>query len=246
MRLFITSYHKSGTHQIMPALEADGNYIVDYSGNNLADVPERFKIDKVRFEDSQFGIENTSRKLATFLGPSFGHVTCLPEYVEALQAQPTKVLFNVRDPRDVIIAIYCKSREDHVAQYGTGLWNFFDEDAGCPIMEKPGREPITDLIEIEASRWPKWLPWIKQDFVRMVKYEDLRLNGLETLKEIAEWLEPHHVDPVACAMRLKPRPRNPTFRTGLIGEYKTAMEEYQIEMANDLLGDIIKTLGYEL
>ena len=45
IRLFLTSYQKSGTHQIMPALLIKED-IVDRSGNDMRDIPARYGASK--------------------------------------------------------------------------------------------------------------------------------------------------------------------------------------------------------
>jgi len=233
MRLFLTTYQKSGTHQIMPALRIMQD-IVDRSRNELTDLPARYgRSGLIHWE----GVEETCGYLRKFEGKNFGHVSYLPEYAEALQAQPTKVLLNVRDPRDVIISEYFSA--------GTGKWpNLYVEGYKKNIADLD--DPISELIEIAAVRWPKWLGWLNHDFVKMVKYEDLRLNPFETFMEIEEWLKPYEINGAFCAANVAPRPRNPTFRRGVPGEWKTGMTDEQKKLSEKLLGNIIEKLGYEV
>ena len=234
MRLFITSYQKSGTHQIMPSFDVQQD-IVDRSRNQLLDLPERYgRIGELDYD----GIKETSIRLSNFHWKAFGHVSYLPIYAKALQEiEPTKVLFNVRDPRDVVISEYYSS--------AYGEWpNLHIPEYKCSIAEL--EDPILELIRVAAVRWPKWLGWLQHDFVRKVKYEDLRLNGIEEIPKIVEWLKPYEVNAVECVARLKPRPLNPTFRRGVPGEWKTGMSDEQKELSKELLGDIITELGYEV
>lgn len=234
MRLFLTSYQKSGTHQIMPALDMVQD-IVDRSHNTLRDLPKRYGRNGDINHD---GVQETCHYLRAFDGRQFGHISYLSEYAEALQSRPTKVLFNFRDPRDVVIAEYYSVGKN-------GYPNLYIEEYGKNIADI--EDPITELIEIAAVRWPRWLGWLDHDFVMPVRYEELRLNGCETMEKIREWLLPYEIDPVEiCVKRLNPKPRNPTFRRGVPGEWKTGMTDEQKKLSEKLLGNIIEKLGYEV
>lgn len=233
-RLFLTSYQKSGTHQIMPALGIEQD-VIDRSRNELLDLPKRYG--RSGTLDTK-GIETTCKGLADFYDKAFGHISYLPVYAQALQLkEDTKVLFNVRDPRDTVIASYFSASK--------GKWpNLHIEEYGCNIADL--EDPISELIQVAAVRWLKWIGWIQHDFVKIVHYEDLRLNGAETMQEIAEWLLPYRIDVDECVARLSPRPKNPTFRRGVPGEWRTGMTDKQKALANKLLSDVIKLLGYEI
>jgi len=239
MRLFITSYQKSGTHQIMPAFEILED-VVDRSHNGTKDLPEYVGLKRTLCTE---GIEVTAKRLREFGGNLFGHISYLPEYAEAIQVQPTKVLFNVRDPRDVVVAEYHNILKVSEKDPRHALWNFTMASIGTDVLYSG--DPIKYLIEFAACRWPNWLGWLKHDFVLKVKYEDLRLNGLETLQKIGEWLAPEiKINPAWNFELLKPKRRNPTFRKGTPGDWKETFTDKHKEQAEKQLGDIIVKLGY--
>jgi len=237
MRLFITSYQKSGTHQIMPAFEVYQDIVVR-SHNGTKDLPDYVGLSKTLRLD---GVERTCKELREFGGWRFGHVSYLPEYAEAIQNQPTKVLFNVRDPRDVIVSeLYNIKKQKDPAH---GLWNF---RIGATDVLYSG-DPIYYLIEFASKRWPNWLGWLDHDFVYKVKYEDLRLNGLETLEGIRDFLAPEiKINPAWNFAHLKPRPQNPTFRKGIPEDWKAEFTNEHKKKAEKELGWIIEKLGYEI
>lgn len=242
MRLFITSYQKSGTHQIMPMFDNSRiPDVVDRSQNSLMNIPQRFGCPS---ELSEEGIQETVKQILNFPSRAFGHLSYLPEYEDAFRIIPTKVLFNIRDPRDVIIA----ELENGLKHKGGNVpaWlDFVDDKCGQRIFEK--YDPIPDLIEIAAARWPRWFGWLNCDFVMPVKYEDLRLNTLETTLKIFEFIAPHPAPDILSAIsRASPRPENPTFRRGVPGEWKERFTEKQKDMCEKLLGDIIERLGYRI
>lgn len=244
MRLFITSYQKSGTHQIMPAFGGMMKQIVGRAYVDMAAV-RGYGMTGINYD----GIPETCENLSTFERIAFGHLPYMKEYADALQAQPTKVLFNVRDPRDVVVAnyynilkIYYKAKPP--GKKGLGHLNLRDEVTGELVIKKA--DPIKALIEIESYRWPEWSGWLKHDFVMMVKYEDLRENPDETVQKIADFVAPYDVDVNAVVGNLKPRHDNPTFRAGRIGDWKKEFTDEHKKLAEKLLGKVIVKLGYEV
>lgn len=244
MRLFITSYQKSGTHQIMPMFSTPILHVVDRSWNCWIDVPERYRLNqKINWP----GVEETVRNLQTFRDGSskaFGHLSYLPEFAKVFERTKTKVLFNIRDPRDVVVAEYENAmRHYREGRKGSPLWNYLDGDDGKFLYEKD--DPISELIILAAARWPRWTGWLDHDFVMPVKYEDLRLKQKETIEKIIEFLNGFGCAPVHEMMRrAQPRQDNPTFRRGIPGEWKIKFEFHHIKLANELLRDIIERLGY--
>lgn len=239
-RLFITSYQKSGTHQIMPAFEITAD-IVDRSHNGTYTMPDYVGLKKTVCEE---GVQVTVKELEEFGGWKFGHISYLPEFANALQKQPTKVLFNVRDPRDVVVSEYYNMLKKAKKNPAHALWNFTLKDGKSVLYSG---DPIKHLIEFASCRWINWLGWMDHDFVYTMKYEDLRLNGLETLEKIKEFLLPEiRINPAWNLERAKPRPRNPTFRRGVPGEWKEVFTSAHKEQAEKQLGEIILRLGYEI
>ena len=239
-RLFITCYQKSGTHQIMPAFETTKD-IVDRSHNGTKDMPDYVGLKKTLCKD---GIEETCNEFRTFAGWRFGHISYLPEFAEAIQTMPTKVLFNVRDPRDVVVSEWKNMLKKAEKDPAHALWNFSMKDGNTVLYSG---NPIKHLITFASKRWPNWLGWMKHRFVYTVKYEDLRLNGLETIEEIGEFLAPEiKINPAWNFAHLEPRPRNPTFRKGTPGDWKIEFTDEHKKQAEEELGSIIEKLGYEI
>jgi len=243
MRLFITSYQKSGTHQIMPIFVVRPD-VVDRGHSQWVDVPDRFGLNK---DINWDGVHETVENLRVFRNNSmraFGHIAYMPEYAEVLRQTNTKVLFNIRDPRDVIVAEYENARREFRSDPSSSpLWNFMDTDAGKRIFEK--EDPISDLIVLAAARWPRWLGWMGHDFVKTVKYEDLRLHTKETLEDICVWLDGHFCDPIGEMVKnAVPKPKNPTFRKGNVGDWKRTFRPHHVKLAQELLEDVLIQMGY--
>ena len=242
MRLFITSYQKSGTHQIIPIFVRRPD-VVDRSGNELINAPAKYGLST---EINPDGVLETVKNLRIFKQGSdkaFGHITYLPEYAKALEETDTKVLFNIRDPRDVIVAEYENAQRKFRDGDNMPLWNFYDSKEGEHLYRS--KDPIAELIVLASTRWPQWLGWLDHDFVKPVKYEDLRLRTRETLEELAEWLGGFGCSDMNTMVRnASPKPKNPTFRKGKPGEWRTTFTSHHVKLSMKLLGDIIERLGY--
>jgi len=243
MRLLIVSYQKSGTHQIMPPFEGI-SYIIDESRNQVLKIPERYGLSR---EINQEGMQHTIGWIKDFPDRAFGHVSYRPEYVDALLSKgAAKVLFNCRDPRDVIIAEYENIKKGFYKYNSKASWpNFFNRDTQKTIFE--GDDPISELIECSAARWPQWLGWLNHDFTSTVKYEDLRLYPKPTMQKVKDQLLPYPTGDIdVMTMKLHPRPTNPTFRRGAVGEWMVRFKPHHKKLAEKLLGDIIERMGYKI
>ena len=223
----------------MPMFEAS-DYVVDRSDNQVMDMPPQYDLPKMLNQD---GIAETCGFLENFKSPGFGHVSYLPEYHKAIQKVPTKVLFNIRDPRDIVIAEFEKAKT-----YPPNLpffLDYLDKQEGIRVMKKA--DPIAELIRFSAARWPRWLGWLQHNYVMPVKFEDLRWKTHSTVAKIAAWLSPDMpIDIDGTAQRRKPKKRNPTFRRGISGEWMVTFTSKHKKLAEELLGEIIRELGYEV
>ena len=243
MRLFITSYQKSGTHQIMPMFVTIPD-VVDRSSNCWINVPKRWGLNR---EINQSGVQETVENLQKFesgANRAFGHLSYLPEFAKVFEETDTKVLFNIRDPRDIIVAEYENAQSKFLSGDKMPLYNYRDQEDETFLFDK--KDPITELIIIAAARWPRWLGWLDHDFVMPVKYEDLRLHTRETVEKMVEWLggrECNAIDDMVA--NAAPYPGNPTFRRGVPGEWAEKFEPHHTKLAEELLRDIIEKLGYE-
>lgn len=243
MRLFITSYQKSGTHQIMPALGAT-KQIVGRAYVDMAAV-KGYGAEKINYD----GISATCTELREFEERAFGHLPYLPEYAEAIQVQPTKVLFNVRDPRDVVVSNFHNInkiyyRTDPPGQKGYGHLNMMNSRTKKLLIHS--KDPIGELIKIESQRWPKWLGWLDHEWTMMVKYEDLRTSPSPTVKKIAKFLLPYEIKVEKVIGLLPPSHGNSTFRAGRVGDWVNDFQPHHKKLAEKLLGETIVKLGYEI
>lgn len=220
VRMLLTSYNKSGTHQAMQMFLHNIQHVIDYSARGMGNPGNRAGIDK------------TVSWMETFDGKKFGHITCLPEYVDALQKQPTRVLFNVRDPRDIVVSEFL-SNEGRVPGH-------------IRDIRKQSKDPITDLIKLSARRWPNWLGWLDYpELAMVVKYEDLRLKPKPTVSAIAKFIGGPLGSVDAMIGNAQNTKVSATFRKGIVGEWRSVFKDRHVELANKLLAPTMESLGYE-
>ena len=182
---------------------------------------------------------------------AFGHIAYLPEYAKAVQAVPTKVVFNMRDPRDVVIAevAYIKIYE-RLGEVSRAWLNYRRVTDGKRIHELS--DPISEMIRVDAVRWRNWIGWLDHDFTIPLHYEELRLRPLETAEWLTEALEgcelskPPEQMAEATGRGRKPGSTSPSFRKGKVGEWKRYFRDRHKKLAKELMGDIIERLGYEI
>lgn len=244
-RAFITSYQKSGTHQIMPMFAPNIKSLLDASHIQFTNMPDCYNMSKEVNEEEK---EKTVERLKSFDGMAFGHVAYMPEFADAIQARPTRVLFNTRDPRDVVVAEYeriASCYQKGIPQHG---WlNYHSTWGGEAHWLFEGPDPLMQLIEIAAARWPTWLGWLDHGFVMQVKFEELRLNRIETIAKVREFIAMYGApDFDRMVERASPRPKNPTFRKGAVGEWKNYFEARHVKAVEKLMPDVFERLGYEL
>jgi len=248
VRLFLTSFQKSGTHQAMPMFTP-----------NIPQIEDLSYISHKGMDDWGFpsdiyprpGWKETARNLREFQGKAFGHMGYLPEYAEALASQPTKVVFNVRDPRDVVIAevAYIKIHEKK-NDLGRAWLNYKRVSDGKHINELD--DPILEMIKVDAVRWRNWIGWLDHPFMLRLQFEELRLRPLETTK----WLKGQLIGcsipqpPETMVKRTQqgrlPGSKSPSFRKGEVGEWRRYFRDRHKELAAELMGDIIEKLGYQI
>jgi hypothetical protein len=247
MRIFLTSYQKTGTHQAYPMFMPDCPHIKDYGHVQHIGMAEF--INRQNPGGPNSGYTETVAKLRAFGPRAFGHIPYLFEYADAMQAQPTKVVFNVRDPRDVIVSELETIRKHMNKGTPQHAWHnykrFSDEKR---VMERDS--PISELIYIASIKWKNWLGWLKHDWVIPVKFEDLRLNPQPTVDKLVVELEgyplPKSARQMVVSMERGRRPGQevPTFRKGLVGEWRRYFTAEEEKLAANWLGEIMERLGY--
>ncbi|KKM88333.1 hypothetical protein LCGC14_1259770 [marine sediment metagenome] len=246
MRMFLTSYQKTGTHQAYPMFMPNCPMIEERGHiQNLG----MYEFIRRKNPGPLPTYVKTLDQLRDFDSRAFGHIAYHPEYAAAIQSRPTKVIFNYRDPRDVIVAELEMIRKHIRAGTIHHAWHnykrFSDE---IRVIDRPN--PIAELIYIASIKWKNWIGWFDQDYVIPLKFEDLRLKPDETVAKLCQALKgcslpksPQSMVDATKRGRI-PGSQVPTFRKGLVGEWKHYFTEKDSLLAKSLLGEILARMGY--
>jgi len=158
------------------------------------------------------------------------HLIYLPEYAEAMKSYE-RTFFLYRDFRDCIVSsVYWDSRG------GT-----YTELKDVRLSKKQ----INERIFIQLEKWrfvyPEFVGWLKQDWIKKFKYEDFILHKKETLDRLAKEIGGNF----ASLERVMGKQEGPTFRKGIIGDWKSHFTEQHSEKFWEYFGEVMKEFGYE-
>jgi hypothetical protein len=113
-------------------------------------------------------------------------------------------------------------------------------------------DPILEMIRVDAAKWRNWIGWLDHPWTIRLQFEELRLRPLQTATWLTEQLRgvPLPQSPKGMIKNTeigrKPGSKSPSFRKGKVGEWKTYFRKRHRDLAEELMGDIIEKLGYEV
>lgn len=188
-------------------------------------------------------LQETINALKTFSDKAYGHITYREEYDEVLRGN-TEILFNVRDPRDIIMAEVHNAERKYEQGEKNHAWMNIDTGNGEVIFDDPN--PIPYLIHVASVRWKYWLGWLDFPDVHLIRYEDIRLKPVETFIEHKDLFNRHGVGFEHFMKHIKPKKKNPTFISGRVGDWRAFFSKEEKVYAQNMLGSTIEKLGYEL
>ncbi len=168
------------------------------------------------------------------------HLKYTKESEDLLLNKEYKVLFNMRDPRDLAVAR---------AYWIKALPEYFPGS-----IDQTLQEILTNNIVNIANFYNTWLPWMDYPYVLTIRFEDLvgskgRGNDsrqLATVKAIAKHLSVELSEERAqeIATDLFGITKN-TFRKGQIGAWKHEFTAEHKELFKQYGGELLIKLGYE-
>jgi len=163
-----------------------------------------------------------------------------------------KVIFLMRDPRDVAVSAYFMYRVTIAEDSNTSLKN--------NIFYLIHRFKFTSFMHT-AFKWRKFFrTWTTRKDISLysLRYEDLLTETEKTLKNILGYLEVSVPDSLVREAiqtfsfeKLAGRKRgeednaNPTFRKGIIGDYKNHFSRIDRMLFRQICGKEMEILGYE-
>lgn len=156
------------------------------------------------------------------------------QYFDEKYPLNNKVIYLIRDPRDVMLSYYF-----HQKMKIKGILKEFD-----------GHE-FSEFLNQHLHRWEKHVEvWTKRDCL-VIKYEDLKIYPMETLKKIEKYLNCSPIN--SYENIIKKHIINPTyitnkndkfFRKAIIGDFKNYLGKEHLEYFNKVK-DILEKLNYK-
>lgn len=234
-KILVVSLQKSGTHLI--------NNVMQQIGYEGIGVGKGCRIDDFK------GL-NEDQYLWTHFTPS--------DDVQMLLEKGDKsiyILFNYRDPRDVLVSWYYWRHPRHggsmhlYQEYMRKVYSHFTDDEMIDILIRIDKFREVEYNPIEHFRLSRVL--LFHPGVLKIRFEDLvgpEGGGHEelqrmTIGKICHYLGCEDADIDTVVHRAFDR-SSKTFRRGQTGDYKTVLSRKQLRLFNELHGDIIKQYGY--
>ncbi len=234
--ILLVSLQKCGTHLIERVFEAGGLEKKSGSGNICS-------------MSSFIGLKNNNY-IRTHFTPSDDIQMALEEN------KGMYIVFNFRDPRDVLVSWFHwmhprnpNPMHSHMRYMQKVYANFTDEEL-MGIFLTNDKFRAVEYNPLEAFRLSRVLLFHPK--VLKVRFEDIvgpqgegdRNRQIKAIGEIYDYLRLDAIDPEIAADAIFSRD-SPTFRKGKIGSYKEFLSSEQLELFNDLHGDILRQYGYD-
>ncbi len=237
-RVLVNSIPKSGTHLMESLLERFP--MLRHSGKRTLTDPDALSPSTER---AIGGIRRGQYRLA--------HLPAYPALLPMLAREGVRVLFVIRDPRDVLVS-YCKYVTEinrthpshaHFASLGDDSSRLIDAIYGVERVV----EPIDRLLDRYAG-------WLDAPDVLTVRFEELiGVKGggqagtqLGTIRRTSEFLgiELDEVQLQSIAGRVFSE-RSSTFRKGRIQQWRSVFDASHVAAFKERAGDLLLRYGYE-
>lgn len=179
------------------------------------------------------------------------HVPAVPELIRIVHEREIRVLFMVRDPRDVVVSHFkyvCNIDTDH--RLSAHYRSLPDDDARlmASIVGVDGLKPsIGEILDEFAG-------WMAADTSLLCRFEDLigpegggsREAQHEVLRAVGQHLDiPVTGDEIARIAEGIFSPRSSTFRKGRLGVWREHFNAQHIAKFKEVAGTAIVRYGYE-
>ncbi|GJQ53191.1 MAG: hypothetical protein HKUEN02_20380 [Anaerolineaceae bacterium] len=242
------SFPKSGTHlldqillgfsNVAPYAKRLHSFYAEYEGESgVKRAPEQ----AIRWLDSLH-----PRDVAS------AHLFARPEAVARVCSQKFIPYFIFRDPRDVVVShvFYVTEMEkNHVHHAYYQSLPDFDSRLKVSILGRP--DAGIEFPNI-AERFAPYMDWLNHPEVLSIHFEDLINDRAATLTRILDHFltrvplhSPRELILDSLESSINPS-RSPTFRSGKTGEWKKYFTDEHKKIFDDVAGDMLEKLGYEL
>ena len=220
MRYLLISIPKAGTH------------ILTYAQKNIQH--KNMPYGSMIHEQSPH--KRTIEELKTLDGFGRTHIAYHPEYERIIRDRNIKALFLYRDPRDLMVSYYFWVKSQGYT--GSGIPGLIDDLS--PIIKS--NDPFSLMIPWWGRHIRRYIPWMYVPNILSISFEDLTIKRAETSSIIGDfWTEYKGPDLIT---RLFSR-KGPTFRKGIVGDYKNHLSEKHLQAFDQELGDVMTLWGYK-
>lgn len=212
----------------------------------------RFDINAHIDKDEIHPHQDVISKLREFDRFGRAHLFYHPEYCRFMRELGGKIVFLYRDPRDCIVSwIYYL---DDIANH-EGYFNF-DVSNEQKLIDLSRPERIDAILQRAKYFYGRYVGWLDtpDDIVYKLKYEDILLDGKNTLQNLIGWMgedlisvlnkEADCSKPEYMLERIDPKTCK-HFRRGIIGDWRNHFTGGQVKLFWETCGDLMEKFNYE-
>jgi hypothetical protein len=246
---FANSFPKSGTHLLTQVLQG----FTKLGPTVNSGLPAFVTFDSTTGEKRKE--EEILRDLKKLLPGdiAYGHLHATDSIMKCLCSDGIASYFILRDPRDVVVShVYyvAEIETSHVHhQYYQEELGDFDEQLKTSIL---GRPEYGDLFPNIRERFEPYLGWLECPHVLIIRFEEFIYERQKTVQRIFD----HAVDNgfftaqdyqqsiEVLSSGINPE-KSPTFRSGKVGAWRKKFSQQNIELFEDVAGELIYKLGYD-
>ena len=240
--LLIADYGRSGQGWL--------SYMLSYILNAAYIEPYNFLVGK-RYTASDYVINLTQGDLVDREKTKYSLVVKTHNYPSENFNLPKKVLFLIRDPRDVAVSMH----NLHLIHEKSVGWNHPRAKISL-LFEKYFK--IFDYINT-INGWQHYFCAYKKVNHFLVRYENLNKNPEDELNKILNYLdcadqenyikeavEKFSFEKITGRKQGQEDKNSTEFRKGIVGDYKNKMSKFEIYVINKLFKKVLKDSGYEV
>jgi hypothetical protein len=237
-RILMNSVPKAGTHlmertlMLFPGIVFAGHRtLLDWDGTSKLVEKRVHNIHKGSFENAHL--------------PAHGYL------LDAVVQENLKVIFMIRDPRDVLVSHAKYVNEIDTTHPSHQVMAALADDSARLMAVIHGVEGYSAPVGL---LWEKYEAWLHTSQTLTVKFEDLigekgggsREKQLAVLRKLATHLEiKMSVSQMSAIADNVFSTNSPTFRKGVAGGWRKHLNEEHIEAIKQQTGDLLIRLGYE-
>lgn len=260
-RVLVNSIPKAGTHLLTAALEHVPNLRPAWVHVATREVAAAEREEQPLLLDSQDHMDR--HRLAEMLRrPKYGqyataHLFPYPALLDDLDDLRYRVVFMVRDPRDVVVSMTAYrgslSRHPQRRRYREALRT--DEARLLATIEGVPGDEFGPASPSFGRRLSAWAPWLSAPNTLSCRFEDLvgpRGGGstraqVDTIRRIGDHIDrPLDEEQATAIVSRTWSPKSPTFRAGKVGGWRAHFSgRVRDAFAREVGDELLRTFGYD-